>query len=68
MDIVRERGEKKMELAELKTLTFCPFRYNMAPPLPGNRVHVRAVDSRANGLRALYRKKVRDVDRQYRDT
>ena len=67
-EIVREKGETKMELAELKTLSCCLARSNMAPPLLGNRFHVRAVDRRANGLTALYRKKARKVNRQYGGT
>ena len=65
LEVTSERGAKTMELAELKTISCCPSRYNMAPALPGNQEPVKAVDRRARVLTAEYIKKAVGVDRNY---
>lgn len=65
LEVTMEGGQKQIEVAELKTLSCCPSCYNMAPTLPGDREHVKAVDKRARGLMALYIGKGSKVDRDY---
>ena len=65
LEITKERGQKQLELAELKVMCCCPTRYNMAPAPLGNREFVKAVDKRARGLTADYLKKAKGVDRKY---
>ena len=65
LEITNGRGDKRKELAELKCISCCPTRYNMSPALVGNRIHVRAVQRRANGLTGHYMGKATGVDQNY---
>ena len=65
LELTSERGVKNMELAELKTLSCCPSRYNMASGVTGDQVIIKAVDRRANVLTAEYTKKAVGVDRNF---
>ena len=66
LEVEGERNQKREELAELKVIGCCPSRYPVvAPPPRPDRATVRAVERRAGTLTAEYRKKARDVDKEY---
>ena len=55
-------GGSRFQLAELKVISCCESWYT--PSAGGN---VRATEKRANGLKAEYRRKARDVDKETRE-
>ncbi len=55
-------GGTRFQLAELKVISCCDSWYT--PSAGGN---VRATEKRANGLKAEYRRKARDVDKEARE-
>jgi len=56
-------GGSRLQLAELKVISCCESWY--APSAGGN---VRATEKRANGLKAEYKRKARDVDKEIRES
>jgi len=56
-------GVTRFQLAELKVISCCESWYT--PSAGGN---VRATEKRANGLKAEYRRKARDVDKEARES
>ena len=56
-------GGTRFQLAELKVISCCDSWYT-----PSVRGNVRATEKRASGLKAEYRRKARDVDREARES
>ena len=56
-------GGSRFQLAELKVISCCESWYT--PSAGGN---VRATEKRANGLKAEYKRKARDVDKEIRES